>query len=102
MTDQLKLHPSLFEPSRERCRLGACRGACCVNGMWVDIGHVQRILAAVAAVAVAQAAELGLFNLAGKSPMTVPLMYLNVLLATTAAACVLFRPTRYRARPVPA
>ena len=43
----MKLHPSLFELSRERCRLGGCRGACCVNGIWVDVGHVQTILAAV-------------------------------------------------------
>ena len=35
----------------ERCDLSVCRGACCVNGIWVDIQQVQRILDAAAEVA---------------------------------------------------
>ncbi len=27
------------------CRLDVCRGACCTGGIWVDLLHVQRILA---------------------------------------------------------
>lgn len=42
----LACHPDLFAPARgERCRLDECGGACCVGGIWVDVGHVQRILA---------------------------------------------------------
>lgn len=38
-------HPNLFRPARgERCLLDGCRGACCVNGIWVDLWHAQRIL----------------------------------------------------------
>ncbi len=37
--------PSLWRTARgERCTLDGCRGACCVNGIWVDLRHVQRIL----------------------------------------------------------
>lgn len=40
-----KLHKSLWRTARgERCELQVCGGACCVNGIWVDLGHVQRIL----------------------------------------------------------
>lgn len=40
-------HRSLQTTARgERCDLNVCGGACCVNGIWVDVGHVQRILQA--------------------------------------------------------
>ncbi len=39
------LHKSLWRTARgERCTLDRCGGACCVNGIWVDLRHVQRIL----------------------------------------------------------
>ena len=38
-------HRNLRSVARgERCDLNVCGGACCVNGIWVDVGHVQRIL----------------------------------------------------------
>jgi hypothetical protein len=45
------LDKSLWRTARgERCDLNVCGGACCVNGIWVDLRHVQRILDAAADV----------------------------------------------------
>jgi hypothetical protein len=42
----LTVADNCFETARgERCILEECRGACCQNGIWVDVAHVQRILA---------------------------------------------------------
>jgi len=42
----LEVAENCFETARgERCILEECRGACCANGIWVDVAHVQRILA---------------------------------------------------------
>ena len=71
---------------------GLMAAAALLSGEFNRRGQARRILAAVAAVAIAQAAQLGLYNLAGKTPFSVPLMYLNALFAGTAAACVLVRP----------
>ena len=47
----LKLAGNLWRTARgERCVLSDCRGACSVNGIWVDLRHVQRILDAAANV----------------------------------------------------
>lgn len=41
----LHLDRSLWRTARgERCDINVCGGACCVNGIWVDLRHVQRIL----------------------------------------------------------
>lgn len=51
-TNRIRLDRSLWRPARgERCVLTECRGACCVDGIWVDVGHVQRILAHADAIA---------------------------------------------------
>lgn len=71
--------------------------AALLSGEFNRRGQSRRIMAAVAAVAFAQAAQLGLYNLAGKAPLVVALMYLNPLLAATAAGCVLMRPPSRRA-----
>ncbi|MBM3540659.1 MAG: LPS export ABC transporter permease LptF [Alphaproteobacteria bacterium] len=71
---------------------GLMAAAALLSGEFNRRGQARRILAAVAAVAIAQAAQLGLYNLAGKTPFSVPLMYLNALFAGTAAACLLVRP----------
>jgi lipopolysaccharide export system permease protein len=75
---------------------GLVAAAALLSGEFNRRGQAKRILAAVGAVAIAQAAQLGLYNLAGKTPLSVPLMYLAALMAGTAAACVLVRPTRRR------
>lgn len=50
-TAELTLHPNLLRQARgERCILTECKAACCVNGIWVDVGHVQRILGAAALI----------------------------------------------------
>ncbi len=46
-----KLDKSLWRTARgERCELHVCGGACCVNGIWVDLRHVQRVLDAAETV----------------------------------------------------
>lgn len=52
-----RLDASLLQPVRGKPCFGgsaplqACRGACCVGGIWLDVGHVQHILAAEALIA---------------------------------------------------
>lgn len=46
------MHPSLWLPARGTpCELHQCGAACCVGGIWLDVGHVQRILDHADAVA---------------------------------------------------
>ncbi len=57
-TDGPRLDKNLWRTARgERCALATCRGACCVNGIWVDLAHVQRILNAAAAIRPFMAAQ---------------------------------------------
>lgn len=50
--DDVWLHPSLWLPARGvPCALSECGAACCVGGIWLDVGHVQRILDHADAVA---------------------------------------------------
>ena len=47
-----RLHPSLFRPARGTpCTVDDCGAACCVGGIWLDVGHVQKILDQADAVA---------------------------------------------------
>ncbi len=42
----MQIHPNLAEPADgEHCDGGECEAACCPGGIWVDLLHVQRILA---------------------------------------------------------
>ena len=50
----------------------------------------QRILIAVAAVAVVQAAGIGVMNLAGRIPSLIPLMYINAIVPIFLAGWLLF------------
>lgn len=52
VVDGLRLSRSLTEPSRGAvCRLEICGGGCCGGGIWLDVLHVQRILAHTDAIA---------------------------------------------------
>lgn len=47
----LRINDNLFAAAHgERCLPEECRAACCPGGIWVDILHVQRILAATDAI----------------------------------------------------
>ena len=70
--------------------------AALLSGEFDRRGQTRRILIAVFAVAVTQAAELGLFNLAGKMPLAIWMMYANPLTIGLAAALLLLRPMRRR------
>ncbi|HEY9078042.1 MAG TPA: DUF3109 family protein [Anaerolineaceae bacterium] len=41
-----RIHPRLLRSERlQRCVLSECRGACCLNGVWVDLKEKEKILA---------------------------------------------------------
>ena len=49
--DGFTLDPSVFGPTRgARCHLEECKGACCRNGVWLDVQKRDQILAAAAQV----------------------------------------------------
>ncbi|MFO0998368.1 MAG: LPS export ABC transporter permease LptF [Alphaproteobacteria bacterium] len=72
--------------------------AALLSGEFDRRGQTRRILVAVLAVALTQAAELGLFNLASKSPLAIWLMYANPLTICLAATLLLLRPLQRRQR----
>lgn len=72
--------------------------AAMLSGQFDRRGQARRIFVAVGVITLAQAAQLGLSNLAVKMPSTVPLMYLSPLLFGAAAALVLLRRSRRRTR----
>jgi hypothetical protein len=46
VVDGLRVHPSILGRTRgARCRIEECRGLCCRNGVWLDSGLRERILA---------------------------------------------------------
>lgn len=52
VVDDMKLSRTLLAPARgATCRLDVCGGGCCGGGIWVDILHVQAILAAESDIA---------------------------------------------------
>jgi lipopolysaccharide export system permease protein len=59
-------------------------------------GQTKRILIAIGLAVAVEALELGLFNLAAKSPTVIPLMYLNALLPIVIGLYVLLRDPRLR------
>lgn len=66
--------------------------AALLSGEFDRRGQTRRILVAVFAVAMTQAAELGLFNLASKAPFAIWMMYANPLTISIAASLLLLRP----------
>jgi len=47
----LQMDANLLRKGRgERCILTECQAACCVNGIWADVNHVQKILAHAEAI----------------------------------------------------
>ena len=71
---------------------------CLLVGEFDRRGQAKRILLTVGIVIPIQAAAIGLFNLAGKVPAVLPLMYLNVLVPAVACIWILTRSQRMRVR----
>lgn len=69
-----------------------------LSGQFDRRGQARRILAAVAAVAIAQSAQIGLSNLSAKLPIAIAFMYLGPLSFAAVALIVLLRRPRRRGR----
>lgn len=72
--------------------------AAMLSGQFDRRGQARRIAAAVAVVAVAQTAQIGLSNLSAKLPFMIAIMYLSPLTFTAAAFYVLLHHQRRRRR----
>jgi lipopolysaccharide export system permease protein len=81
----------------------ACIGlAFLLTGAFNRHGQVARIVAAIAAVTLVQAAALGAVNLAGKNVWFIPLMYVVSLLPIAAGMYIIMKPGwRFPAQPLP-